>query len=71
MPELRLSNRFLSFSITGISYTEEREALAVLRCLQEVRRLVRGSQYPVKLHTDHLALLKVLESDHGYGRIAR
>jgi len=24
-------------------YTEEREALAVLRCLQEVRRLVRGS----------------------------
>ena len=36
--------------------TIEREALAVVRCLAEVRWLVTGSEYPTKLYTDHSAL---------------
>ena len=34
----------------------EREALAVVQYLTEVRWLVTGSEYPTKLYTDYSAL---------------
>lgn len=43
--------------------TTEREALAVLKCLEEVRWLVHGSDFPVKVYTDHSALVHLLKSD--------
>lgn len=52
-------------------HTTEREALSVLKCLEEARWLVKGSPYPVELYTDHQALLKVLRGEDGHGRIAR
>lgn len=48
----------------------EREALAVLRALEEVRWLVVGSPFPVKVYTDHSALLSVLRGAGSHqGRI--
>lgn len=40
-------------------HTTEREALAVLRSLEESRCLVLGPAFPVKRYTDHMALLNV------------
>ena len=51
--------------------TTEREALAILRCLEEVRWLVLGSPYPTKVYTDHKALLGLLRKDDAHGRIVR
>lgn len=54
---------FLSFGFTGPQtryQTIEREALSVVKNLGEVRWLVQGSKYSVKLYTDHQALLKCL-----------
>lgn len=49
----------------------EREALAVLRALEEVRWLVVGSPYPVKVYTDHSALLSILGGEGPHqGRIS-
>ena len=39
----------------------EREALAVLRGLEEARWLIVGSKFPVMVYTDHAALLSVLK----------
>ena len=50
---------FMSFRLEDAETrydTTEREALAVVRCLAEVRWLVTGSEYPTKLYTDHSAL---------------
>lgn len=48
----------------------EREALSVLRALEEVRWLVVGSPYPVKVYTDHSALLSILRGEGSHqGRI--
>jgi len=78
-PKLRDKERivyFMShlFTPTESRYnTTEHEALAVIRCLKEVRHRVLGSEYPLKLYTDHAALVTVLTSDGGdsNGRIAR
>jgi RNase H-like domain found in reverse transcriptase len=53
--------------------TTEREALAVVRCLREVRHRVLGSPHPLMLYTDHQALSSILmaDSEGGHGRIAR
>jgi len=51
--------------------TTEREALAVVRCLEEVRWLILGSPYPTKVYTDHVALISLLKKDDAHGRIAR
>ena len=49
----------------------EREALSVLRALEEVRWLVVGSPYPVKVYTDHSALLSILRGEGSHqGRIS-
>ena len=48
----------------------EREALAVLRALEGSRWLVVGSPYPVKVYTDHSALLAILNGKGSHqGRI--
>jgi len=51
--------------------TTEREALVILRCLEEVRWLVLCSPYPTKVYTDHKALLEFLRKDDAHGRIVR
>ena len=51
--------------------TTEQEALAVVRCLAEVRWLVLGAQYPTKVYTDHSALISVLRHDDAHGRIGK
>ena len=49
----------------------EREALAVLRALEESRWLIVGSPYPTKVYTDHSALLTILNGKGSHqGRIA-
>ena len=65
---------FMSFRLenTETKYdTIEKEALAVVRCLAEVKWLVTGSEYPTKLYTDHSDLESIFtqESD-AHGRIA-
>ncbi|KAF3931381.1 Protease [Dactylella cylindrospora] len=67
---------FISFKLADAETrytTTEREALAVVRCLAEVRWLVHGSPFPVKIYTDHSALLKVFGkgADDSHSRIAR
>lgn len=51
--------------------TTEQEALAVVRCLGEVRWLVLGAQYPTKVYTDHSALITLLRHDDAHGRIGK
>ena len=64
-----ISKRFLP---TETRYsTTEREALAILRCLEEVRWLVLGSPFPTKVYTDHQALVWLLRKDDTHGRIVR
>ena len=65
---------FLSFQFTEVQqryHTTERETLAVIKCLAEVRWLVKGPEYPIMLYTDHQALLKCLKSEDSTGRLAR
>ena len=72
-PKLRII-RFLSkpFLPAETRYsTTEREALAVLRCLEEVRWLVLGSPFSTIVYTDHQALVSLLKKDDAHGRIAR
>ena len=48
----------------------KREALAVLRALEESRWLIVGSPYPTKVYTDHSALLTILNGKGSHqGRI--
>ena len=64
---------FMSFSLsdTETRYTTtERECLAVLRCLEEVRHLVVGVKWPIMLYTDHSALTSILHKGDAKGRIA-
>ena len=65
---------FISLWMTGAESryaTTEKDALAVLRCLQEVQWLVHGSQFPVIVYTDHSALIHLLKHDNAHGRMAR
>ena len=65
---------FMSFRLEDAETrydTTEREALAVVRCLAEVRWLVTGSEYPTKLYTDHSALESIFtQGSDAHGRIA-
>lgn len=64
--EIAVNLGCLSFALTEPEsryHTTEKECLAVLRCLEEVRWLVKGSQHPVVLYTDHRALKPVLGAD--------
>ena len=47
--------------------TTEREALAILRCLEEVRWLILGSPYPTKVYTDHSAPVSLLKKNDAHG----
>ena len=51
--------------------TTEQEALAVVRCLAEVRWLVLGARFPTKVYTDHSALITLLKHDDAHGRIGK
>ena len=47
---------FLSFRLADVEtryVNSERECLAVVRCLAEVRWLVMGNQHPVLVYSDH------------------
>lgn len=66
---------FLSFKLEEAEtryHTTEREALAVVRCLAEVKCYVVGHKYPVMIYTDHMALESILRNGtDAHGRIAR
>ena len=66
---------FISFKLSDVETrytTTEREALAVVRCLAEIRWLIMGSPHPTKVYTDHDALVTTLESGtDSHGKIAR
>jgi len=51
--------------------TTEREALAILRYLEEVRWLILGSPYTTKVYTDYSALVSLLKKDDAHRRIIR
>ena len=52
-------------------HTTDREALAVVRCLEECRWLVmQAASLPVILYTDHKALLSILQGETTSVRIA-
>lgn len=65
---------FLSFSLIDPEsryMNSERECLAIVRCLAEIRWLVMGSRHPVMIYTDHEALKGVfLKGETEKGRIA-
>lgn len=65
---------FMSFCLEDAETrydTTEREALAVIRCLAEVRWLVTGSEYPTKLYPDYSALKSIFtQGSDTHGRIA-
>jgi hypothetical protein len=49
----------------------KREVLTVVRCLAEVRWIVVGSPYPIKIYTDHDALLSTLvKGPDSHGKVA-
>lgn len=57
---------FLSFALSDTEsryHTTEKETLAVLRCLEEVRWLVKGANYPTIVYTDHRAVMSVLGAE--------
>ncbi len=65
---------FLSYQLTSAEsnyHTTELEGYAVLKCLDEIRWLVIGSPSPVKVYTDHQALVNILQSDALAGRMSR
>jgi len=67
---------FISFKLADAETrysNSEREALAVVRCLAEVRWMVIASEYPVFVYTDHVALRVLLTgiAKDAHGRIAR
>lgn len=76
-PKHRKNERIIMFLSKPFSSPEtrynttEREALAVVRCLEEVRWLVLGSPFPLKIYTDHRALLTILKGDEARGRLVR
>lgn len=66
---------FMSYRLADVETrytTTEKEALAVVRCLAEVRWLVVGSPFATMIYTDHQALLSILnKGTDTHGRIAR
>lgn len=58
---------FLSFKLQDAEtryVNSERECLAIVKCLAEVRWLVMGSKYPVLVYSDHIALKSVFSTGH-------
>ena len=66
---------FMSFRLEDAETrydSTEREALAVVRCLAEVRWLVMGSEYSTRLYTNHSALESIFtQGSDAHGRISR
>ena len=66
---------FMSFKLEEAEtryYTTEREALAVVRCIAEVKCFIIGHEYPTMLYTDHQALESIMKIGiDSHGRIAR
>ncbi|RDI83557.1 hypothetical protein Vi05172_g6513 [Venturia inaequalis] len=65
---------FMSFKFSDAErryHTTEREALSVLKCLEECRYLIKGSTHETILYTDHSALISVLQGDDARDRISR
>ena len=52
-------------------HTSEREALSVIKCLEECRWLVVGADHPTKVYTDHESLIAILNKTDARGRISR
>lgn len=65
-PKFQSHERIIMFLLFRLNDAEfryvnsERECLAIVRCLAEVRWLVIGSKYPVKIYSDHDALIPIL-----------
>ena len=66
---------FLSFKLEEAETryrTTEREVLAVVKCLAEVKYLVIGHKFPTMIYTDHEALETIMSvGTDAHGRIAR
>ena len=67
---------FISFRLSDAESrysNSEREALAVIRCLAEIRWMVIASPYPIYVYTDHEALKTLLTGtdNDAHGRIAK
>lgn len=67
---------FISFRLAEVESrysNSEREALAVIRCLAEVRWMIIASAYPVFVYTDDEALKTLLTrlDNDAHGRIAK
>jgi transposase InsO family protein len=67
---------FISFKLEDAETrysNSEREALAVIRCMAEVRWMVISSPYPILVYTDHEALRVLLTGmdNDAHGRIAK
>lgn len=67
---------FLSFKLSSakMKYSNsERQALAIIQNLAEIRWMVLGSPFPVQIYTDHEALKVLLDhpDNDSHGRIAR
>ena len=59
------------FADTETRYLDiEKECLAILRALEEVRFIVVASKFPVVVYTDFGALVSILRNDDTRGRIA-
>ena len=63
---------FLSFKLKEAKtryHTTEQEALAVIRCMAEVKCFIIGHKFPIMLYTDHQALETIMsvgtEERHG------
>ena len=64
LPNERI-NMFLSFKLVDSETrysNSERECLAIVKCLTEVRWLVVGSPYPVLIYSDHEALKSIFNT---------
>lgn len=67
---------FISFRLAEVESrysNSEREALAVIRCLAEVRWMIIASPFPIFVYTDHEALKTLLTGpdNDAHGRIAK
>lgn len=67
--------KFLSFKFTDVQtryHTTKREFLSLLLCAEKCRHLICGSPFPVKVYTDHMAIIHILaNADNGHGQIAQ
>ena len=65
---------FISFRLNDVETrygNSERECLAIVRCLAEVRWLVLDSRFPVLIYSDHNALKGIFKTgETDKGRIA-